>query len=339
MVIVPSDYTGNDATTINSDISIWDFRREAGVAGTSATVDVRMQTGDLNPRTLIGGLYAGAVRTGTAYAALAESGGTQAQHFGLAGIVSTQTATPNVVGLWGGGNVNVNSGKAWGSNFLAWAEAGITTPKLVGCEIDVLPTAAQATSSDSGGLFINAFNRAITGPAIQIGGVSSGTFNNGILIDGLAATTASGLAPVGSASMDSLINTGSGTYNSAAIILSNNHRIRLNGTASDHGFIFNDTSNNIRIVAGSTGVVIIRNNADSGVGDMNLNSVEIDGDLNHDGSNIGFFGIAPVARASAYTPTNVTTDRSYDANSTSTAELADVLGTLIADLQAYGLLQ
>lgn len=56
-------------------------------------------------------------------------------------------------------------------------------------------------------------------------------------------------------------------------------------------------------------------------------------------TGIGFFGVAPVARASAYTPTNVTTDRSYDANATTLDELADVVGTLIADLQAYGLLQ
>jgi len=39
-----------------------------------------------------------------------------------------------------------------------------------------------------------------------------------------------------------------------------------------------------------------------------------------------------------YTPTNVTVDRSYDANSTSTDELADVLGTLIADLQARSII-
>lgn len=42
--------------------------------------------------------------------------------------------------------------------------------------------------------------------------------------------------------------------------------------------------------------------------------------------------------SSAYTPTNVTTDRSYDADATSTAELADVLGTLIGDLQGKGIL-
>lgn len=52
---------------------------------------------------------------------------------------------------------------------------------------------------------------------------------------------------------------------------------------------------------------------------------------------LGFFNATPVVRPSAYTPTNVSADRSYDANSTSIDELADVLGTLIADLQALGL--
>jgi hypothetical protein len=41
---------------------------------------------------------------------------------------------------------------------------------------------------------------------------------------------------------------------------------------------------------------------------------------------------------SAYTPTNVSADRGFDANATTTDELADVLGTLIADLQAAGVL-
>lgn len=54
-------------------------------------------------------------------------------------------------------------------------------------------------------------------------------------------------------------------------------------------------------------------------------------------TGVAFNGGTPTAPPT-YTPTNVTTDRSYDANATSTAELADVLGTLIADLQAIGLL-
>ena len=65
--------------------------------------------------------------------------------------------------------------------------------------------------------------------------------------------------------------------------------------------------------------------------------VEVDGDLDHDGTNVGFYGVAPAARSAAYTPTNVTTDRAYDANATTLNEIADVLGTLIADLQSVGL--
>lgn len=40
-----------------------------------------------------------------------------------------------------------------------------------------------------------------------------------------------------------------------------------------------------------------------------------------------------------YTVTNAATDRTYDANATTTDELADVLGSLIADLQAAGIIQ
>lgn len=39
------------------------------------------------------------------------------------------------------------------------------------------------------------------------------------------------------------------------------------------------------------------------------------------------------------TISNVTPDRAYDANATTTDELADVLGTLVADLKTKGVLQ
>lgn len=45
-----------------------------------------------------------------------------------------------------------------------------------------------------------------------------------------------------------------------------------------------------------------------------------------------------LSEVETYTTTNVSTDRSYDADSTTTAELADVLGTLIADLKTAGIL-
>jgi len=67
--------------------------------------------------------------------------------------------------------------------------------------------------------------------------------------------------------------------------------------------------------------------------------VKFSGALQHEGTTIGFFSTAPAVRAAAYTPTNVTPDRAYDADATTLDEIADVLGTLIADLQTYGLLQ
>lgn len=67
-----------------------------------------------------------------------------------------------------------------------------------------------------------------------------------------------------------------------------------------------------------------------GVG-TNANEIRI-----QDGK-LGFFNHAPSSQPSAYTPSNVSSDRSYDANATSIDELADVVGTLIADLQSMGL--
>lgn len=42
--------------------------------------------------------------------------------------------------------------------------------------------------------------------------------------------------------------------------------------------------------------------------------------------------------ATDYSESNVTTDRTYDANLTSLNEIADVLGTLLADLRAKGVI-
>ena len=63
---------------------------------------------------------------------------------------------------------------------------------------------------------------------------------------------------------------------------------------------------------------------------------QIGGDLNHDGSNIGFNGIAPVARSTGWAVSNLTTDRVFDADATTLAEIADVLGTLITYLISRG---
>jgi len=69
------------------------------------------------------------------------------------------------------------------------------------------------------------------------------------------------------------------------------------------------------------------NNYDSRWANQLVNQLE----LNLSSTNLA-------ASKDRYTITNVTADRTYDADSTSTAELADVLGTLINDLRERGLI-
>lgn len=53
---------------------------------------------------------------------------------------------------------------------------------------------------------------------------------------------------------------------------------------------------------------------------------------------LGFWNATPVVQDTGWSVSNVTTDRSFDANATSIDELADTLGTLINTLKTYGLL-
>jgi hypothetical protein len=64
--------------------------------------------------------------------------------------------------------------------------------------------------------------------------------------------------------------------------------------------------------------------------------VDISGDLDHNGTGVGFYGSAPVSQSTGWAVSNLTPDKVLDCNSTSTAELADVLGTLITHLLSRG---
>lgn len=67
--------------------------------------------------------------------------------------------------------------------------------------------------------------------------------------------------------------------------------------------------------------------------------IRTDADLGAGAGGLGFFGVTPVVRPAAYTASNVVADRSYNADATTIDELADVVGTLIADLRSLGLVQ
>ena len=56
------------------------------------------------------------------------------------------------------------------------------------------------------------------------------------------------------------------------------------------------------------------------------------------GGTIGFYGVTAAARSSAYSVANPTTDRALDVTGDTLAQVAQVLGTLIADLQTVGII-
>lgn len=114
------------------------------------------------------------------------------------------------------------------------------------------------------------------------------------------------------------------------------------GGANDYNS-FNGFIQNSKLSGGGTQMVVADNLGILGVqaiptftlsiGDP-IGSSSINEILTVDGSG----NLAQITPSLAYTLTNVFTDRSYDANSTTIDELADVLGTLIADLQTRNLL-
>ncbi len=109
------------------------------------------------------------------------------------------------------------------------------------------------------------------------------------------------------------------------------------GTGLDSSIFYNNTNLIIDPDLVGSGRVLIGATGDD---DMLLNDIEIDGDLNHDGSNIGFYGTTPAAQSSAYTRNaTIVEDRTLLASaSATTLNNNNVLAALIADLQAIGLI-
>jgi hypothetical protein len=138
---------------------------------------------------------------------------------------NTGTAS-DAVGIIGDCVARVNNASVFGANFIARSDVGLTGLHLVGCELDIEPAAGAGSVASGAGLAINAFSQAMPIPAIQVGGLGGGTFNNGVV---LGAVAGAGFSAGTGASMTSLINTVNGAYADAAIVLGYQHRIKFDG--------------------------------------------------------------------------------------------------------------
>jgi hypothetical protein len=186
----------------------------------------------------------------------------------------------------------------------------------------VINGATMSVATYNGGMFVNTTVGAgvtfTNRRDIEIAaGVVSGTVTNWDCIYVPSITTGTNFSVI-----RSLVNSGA-----------TRRFINHTGTAQS------DFGGAIGLGAGATIDVVLSRVAANVLGLASGDSFRIiNGDLEHQAGNVGFYGATPVAQSAAYTPTNVTTDRAYDANATTVDELADVLGTLIADLQATGII-
>jgi len=134
--------------------------------------------------------------------------------------------------------VNTNGGIAFGGNLIARSGAGVTSPTLVGLEIDVAPLAGQTVNSASIGLAINAFNATVP-IALQIGpGLGDAPrFTNGIQASNVTGTVLS-VGSGGAVAPDSLTNSylapALGAYGTDAHILQAGHKTRFYLSTGDY---------------------------------------------------------------------------------------------------------
>lgn len=148
----------------------------------------------------------------------------------------------------------------FGANIIAMSHPGVNHAKLVGLEVDVEPSDGNVVGAGSGGIYVNAFNESVPGAAMQIGGVGGGTFQNGIVIDGVSGA---GVAPGAGSVMMSALNTSAGNYVESAIVLGNQHGIKMNSASGNHVAVMTDTGGNL-CTYGSAGFIFQKNSLAEG---------------------------------------------------------------------------
>jgi hypothetical protein len=118
-------------------------------------------------------------------------------------------------------------------------------------------------------------------------------------------------------------------------ITASNPALDATQTWNSGGVTFTGLKANITDTASAAASML----ADLQVGGSSKFSVRKDGltnivgDLDHDGTNVGFFGVTPAARPSAYTQTYSTADKTH-ANPTAVALTDNTTGTANTTLQA-----
>lgn len=244
---------------------------------------------------------------------------------------------------------------------------------------NIKPRVVQLTESD----VIRLINAYVNSPSFK---VLSGTPSlAGLSLSGQLISTVTGSAPFVVASNTKVTNLNADTVDGFSL----DQALTMSASPQFVALALTQTTGTAPMTVAST-TKVTNLNADKVDGfdfdqdvragqNVRFGDLEIDGALNHDGSTAGFFGVTPASRASAYTQTYSTADKtlsaytsdnesgSYsavaagadtvnladtasltDLNALRTAyenlrafteDLAQLTNALIDDLQTYGLLQ
>lgn len=240
------------------------------------------------------------------------------------------------------------------------APVSITGAKLVNPTVNRLPFVNAALELDGGTNapeYVSATKTLTIQGALNITGASALTGNvtvGGTINVAGAATLQSTLAVTGAVTLtiplavpqggtgaatftDHGLMVGSGTGILTVLGSATNGQLPIGNTGSDPTLAtLTGTADEITVSNGG-GTITLSQPSDVTIGGI----LTVTGNLNHDGTNIGFFGTAPAVQAASYTRNaTVVEDRTLLASASATAtNNNNVLAALIADLQSYGLIQ
>lgn len=217
----------------------------------------------------IGGIWSGNTYMGWSFNKEFNSsnttGGTNSPASALYSFAYNNGSVSDVVSQMSIAWANTSNATAFGANIIAGSPTGITTPKLVGLEVDIEPSAGVIPKAGSAGIYVNGFNSAIPGPAMQTGGVGGGTFANGVVLYGID-DFGFGFGVGSGETMGSAANFSAGTYTNAAIVLGNtgpSQGISFGPTGGTAPIISGDPGNNVVLRVGTNGQFQINNNANN----------------------------------------------------------------------------
>jgi hypothetical protein len=211
------------------------------------------------------------------------------------------------------------AGTLSGAGF-SFTSGSITTLTVSG--VLTAGTLSPATLAVSGNTTIGG-SLQVTGAASFVDDVTMNANLSAGAIAGTSLSTGGNISSAGSLSIAKIGWTASGNDVTAAL------------TSADGTYAHTGIQTDLTVVT----LLTMDPNLGTG-GGITVGDIDIVGDLNHDGTNIGFYGTTPAAQSAAYTITaTAVEDRVLLASaSATTLNNNNVLAALLADLQAIGIL-